>query len=207
MYTISKSRSVFSTLTVTRTQNIPNSWLLLNEATNRYVQRIRRTLDYCEYLKVYEIHKDKYPHIHILFIFRNLSYPNNHIRWLPTNVFQKLKSQWTLGLSDHQSPIANSDYSALKYVLKYVSKSTSSNHLWRCLLTPDSTYQSPVNELGYPIKHEKYAGYQTILVPDAQKLTYSTLKKKKIKLTSWSRGFIKAYLSTTSTQKPCPNAP
>ncbi len=199
--------SVFSTLTFSRDNSIRDTWLSINVATNRYVQRVRRTLDYCEYLKVYEIHKDKYPHIHILFLFRNLRYPYDNTRWLPDNVFAKLKSAWTLGLSDYQSPIAHSNYSTLSYILKYVSKSSSSAHLWSLLLSP-TTLDSPLtNDLGYPVKTHAYAGYHTLLILKQQLLLSSVLKLKKIKLITWSRGFVQAYLSTQPHSKPCLNAP
>ncbi len=171
------------------------------------MQRVRRTLDNCQYLKAYEIHKDGYPHIHILFLFGNLSYPDNHTRWLPDNVFSKLKSAWTLGLSDHQSPTSRTHNSTLNYILKYISKTTSANHLWCQILTPDSNYETPTNENGYPISASKYAAFKTLMIPDSQNLIVCHYKLKKIKLLTWSRQFVPSYLSTLQNIKPCPNAP
>ena len=199
--------SVFSTLTFPRDINSRDTWLSINVASNRYVQRVRRATDYCEYLKAYEIHKDGYPHIHILFLFRNLNYPYNNTRWLPDNLFAKLKSAWTLGLSDHQSPLANSDYSALKYILKYVSKSTSASHLWSLLLVPSTDYSPLLNDNGYPITSSKYASYHTLLVAKSSLLDRTLLRQRKIKLISWSRGFVQSYLNTLKINEPCPNAP
>ncbi len=199
--------TIFTTLTFDRSQNIRNTWLLCNVASNRFLQRVRRTIDTCEYLKVYEIHKDSYPHIHILFIFSHLNYPNNHTRWLPHDVFTKLKLAWTLGLSDHQSPIAYADYSALNYVLKYVQKSSSASHLWSRLLRPEPDYVPQTNDNGYPLKTIRYAAYKTLLMPHTVSLDQTFCKTKKIKLITWSRGFIKSYLNTLQIIKPCPNAP
>jgi len=199
--------TIFTTLTFDRSQDIRNTWLLCNIASNRFLQRVRRTIDSCEYLKVYEIHKDAYPHIHILFIFSNLNYPDDHTRWLPDNVHSKLKSAWTHGLSDHQSPIAYSDYSALKYVLKYVSKSSSASHLWKRLLSPDTSYVPPTNDLGYPLKTLRYAQYKTFLMPVSVSLDRTVCKTKKIKLITWSRNFVKSYLSTLQNNEPCLSAP
>lgn len=199
--------SVFSTLTYPRDKNIRDTWLNLNLTANRYVQRVRRTLDSCEYLKTYEIHKDGYPHIHILFIFSNLNYPYNNTRWLPDDVFKKLKSAWTHGLSDHQSPTSLSGHSTLNYVLKYISKTSSSRHLWTRILTPDTNYTTPTNVDGYPIRPQRYSSYYTLLVPTARFLDRTDCRIQKIKLLTWSRNFIKSYLSTLQNIKPCPNPP
>jgi hypothetical protein len=188
--------SIFTTLTFTRDTDIRTTWLKVNETSNRYVQRVRRTVDSCEYLKVYEEHKDGYPHIHVLFLFRNLHYPYNNSRWLPTNVFKKLKSAWTHGLSDHQSPIANSSHSTLSYVLKYINKSSSSSHLWSQILKPNPDYTPPTNDLGYPITSIKYAAYHKMFIHHKTLLDRTDIKLHKIKLLTWSRGFIPLYLTT-----------
>lgn len=189
-------QSIFSTLTFNpKTHNSRDAWLSISTSTNRYVQCIRRTVDYCEFLKVYELHKNGMPHVHILFIFRNLNYSSNNTRWLPHDVYQKLKYSWTLGLSDHQQPIANSDYSAVKYILKYVTKG-SATHLWTKILDPTIVNPPPLNDLGYPIKSPKYAKYHQILVLHQSLLLSSVLKWKRIKLLTWSRGFIKSFINT-----------
>ncbi len=191
---------MFTTLTFARDTSIRDTWLRVNETTNRFTQRVRRTIDYCEYLKTYEVHQDGYPHVHVLFLFRNLQYPSDNSRWLPADVFTKLKSAWTHGLSDHQSPTRSSGYSPLKYILKYVSKTSSSSHLWGLLLGNSTTISQPQeNSLGYPIHPPKYAAYHTLLVPHEQKLLVTTLKTKRIKLISWSRGFVPLYLSTLNS--------
>lgn len=189
-------RSVFTTLTYPQDNNIREKWSLLNKDTNRYVQRVRRTIDACDYLKAYEIHKSGYPHCHILFIFKHYDYPSNNTRWLPTDVFSKLKSAWPHGLSDHQQPLTHSNYGSLKYILKYTTKGSDS-HLWQKLL-PLSTEITPpnLNELGYPIKKPAYAKYKFLSTPVDRYLFYSTFKWNKIKLLTWSRGFVKEYLST-----------
>ena len=130
----------------------------------------------------YEIHKDGYPHVHILFLFSNLTYPYNNTRWLPDNVFKKLKSAWTHGLSDHQSPTSRANHSSLNYILKYVSKSASASHLWQRLLTPDSNYVPETNLNGYPIQKTAYASYKIILIPSSILLDRCIFTKKKIKL-------------------------
>ncbi len=199
-------QSVFTTLTYPRDKDIRTTWLSVNETANRYVQRVRRTLDSCEYLKTYEVHKDGYPHIHILFIFSNLNYPDNHSRWLPDNVFKKLKSAWTHGLSDHQSPTSSTDYSALSYILKYVAKTSSSTHLWRLLLSSNQVSVPELNANGYPIHLKKYAGYHYVPICFIHRLDRTDFKIKKIKLISWSRNFIQSYLNANNITKPCPNA-
>ena len=193
------TNAVFSTLTITRAKNKTDSWNDINKLSNRYVQRIRRKINHCEYLQAFEEHSDGYPHVHLLFLFRDYRYAKNNTRWLPTTLFERLKSQWTHGLSDHQQPYANSDYSSLKYILKYVSK-TSATHLWSKLL-PTSYDIQPVNtnELGYPIKSPQYAKYKSILVCKEKFLDRTDLKLKKIKLLSWSRNFVPEYLKTINS--------
>ena len=199
--------SVFSTLTYSRNKNIRDTWLSVNLTANRYVQRVRRTLDSCEYLKTYEIHKDGYPHIHILFLFRNLNYPDDNSRWLPDDVFSKLKSAWLHGLSDHQSPTSYSSHSSLKYVLKYISKTSSARHLWTQILTPSPDYQTPTNENGYPIRLPRYSSYKTLLVPKSRLLDRTDCRIQKIKLLTWSRQFVPLYLKSLQIIEPCLNAP
>ena len=52
------------------------------------------------------------------------------------------------------------------------------------------------NELGYPIHPPKYASYYTLLVPKETLLDRTILVRKKIKLLTWSRNFVPAYLKT-----------
>ena len=141
------TNAVFSTLTVSRTKNQRESWLSISSLSNRYVQRIRRKVDLLEYLQAFEQHQDGYPHVHLLLLFNNYHYAKTNSRWLPTELFTRLKSSWLHGLSDHQQPITNSNYGALSYILKYVTKS-SSNGLWKNLLPLNTDVPSPeTNEL------------------------------------------------------------
>lgn len=192
-------RTVFTTLTYPQNRSIRQNWLNINKDTNRYVQRVRRTIDACDYLKAYEVHQSGHPHTHILFIFKHYDYPSNNSRWLPTDVFKKLKSAWIHGLSDHQQPLTSSSFGSLKYILKYVSKGSDSK-LWQNLLPFSGEIPPPItNELGYPIKKPAYAKFKLLSDQQDQTLLYSTFKWNKIKLLSWSRNFAKEYLSTQTT--------
>ena len=139
-------------------------------------------------------------------MYSNLNYPDHNTRWLPDDVFKKLKLAWLHGLSDHQSPTSRAGHGALNYILKYVSKSSSSTHLWKLILSNGEIFSPSTNENGYPIRATRYAGYKKITVAHSLLIDRCTFQTKKIKLVTWSRNFIKSYLSTLQTSKPCPNA-
>ncbi len=188
------SNAVFATLTYNPNQSKRDAWLSSTSDYNRFIQRLKRNFDSCQYLKVIEPHQNGYPHIHALLLFDKLSYSSDGSRYLPHDVFQKLKSTWTIGLSDYQSP-RGSGNSLVSYVLKYLTKTSASKRLWSLILgTLNYGAIIPTTDNDF-IRPPPYAGFKHILIPKEHFIFHSTLQTKRIKLLSWSRNFIPTYLS------------
>lgn len=154
------------------------------------MQRVQRNFGTTEYLRVFEPHKDNFPHIHILLRLRSFRTVKDSGIFLRNEYFSTFKSLWDYGHTDFQCP-RYSNFYPIGYILKYLGKSTSTSRLWATILDP-STCQDRVatNELGYPIKPPKGENvWREVLIKDKSYLLYSTLKIKKIKLCTWSRGF------------------
>jgi hypothetical protein len=192
------NNAVFITLTYDRSSNVSETWQKTTTDFNRYIQRLRRnkilrTLNDFEYLRVFEQHQDGYPHIHAVLLFD----PTISLRERDKFVYEKyrrpFKSLWTSGLSDCQSPKSKGN-GIIGYILKYLGKSTSTVTLWSQILGNLTIQEPKVNDLGYPIKPPAGKNvWKYILIPDNHYLLKSTLKWKRIKLLMWSRGFIEKY--------------
>lgn len=200
------NNAAFVTLTYARDTYSPReAWQRINNDFNRYIQRLRRgkrlryiKLGDVEYLRAYESHKDGYPHVHALILTKqDIRDRSIYLKEEPRKSF---KLAWPHGLTDAQSPKYKNN-GAIGYILKYMSKSSSSGNLWKQILTENLTVPSPeVNALGYPLKPPPGENvWKSILIPDQTLLLKCTLKKKRIKLLMWSRHFISEYKKCLSS--------
>jgi hypothetical protein len=193
------NNAAFVTLTYERNSSVGNTWKKVSRDTNRYLQRVRRTLGNIDYLRAFESHKDGYPHVHILILFPVEYNIRNRGKFLHQSYYKRLKDAWPHGLSDAQSPLGKGNHS-IGYILKYLNKSSSSNNLWSKLLTETHTKEPAVNDLGYPLKPPPGENvWKLILIPDQKLLLKSTLKWKRIKLLMWSRHFVETYKKSLIT--------
>lgn len=193
-----RDKEVFATLTLPRTKSIHDSWKIISKLSNRFIQKIQRqkTVDKVEYLRVLEQHNDGFPHVHF-HLRLGTRYPiRDRDKYLTDYWFKVFKKAGSgFGHTDFQCPRVNGT-NTVRYVLKYISKTTGSRRLWSLILSPSFSYVPPAtNDLGYPIKIQKYASWKLISEPVNQTLLYSTFKWQKIKLLTWSRGY-------TDTFKP-----
>lgn len=191
----------FVTLTYDRNASKGSCWKTINNDFNRYVQRLSRgqrrgavrPLGKLEYLRAYESHEDGYPHVHALFILDRDFDIRDRDKFLREEFRKSFRSAWPRGHVDAQSPKRKS-YGAIAYILKYLSKSTSSNTLWSRLLSQHKARVPKVNDLGYPIVVLPGVNvWKYVLDRDESFLLYSTLKYRRVKLLMWSRGFVNAY--------------
>ena len=183
----------FVTLTYARSSSIRDAWLNINGHCNRYLQRCRRKLGNCEYLRAYEQHKDGYPHAHLFLIFRDTKNIRDRGKFLQDRYYRTLKSEWTHGLSDAQSP-KYQNHGVIGYILKYMSKSTSSTTLWSKILGNYAIQEPKVNDLGYPLKPPPGENvWKYVMIKDSEDLLQCTWSWKRIKLLMWSRGFVTEY--------------
>lgn len=189
------ANDVFTTLTYSRNQSPRDTWLRVNSDTNRFLQRVSRKIGDVEYLRVFEHHKDNYPHIHIHLRFRPEKVIRERDIYLYDVYFRRLKQAWVHGLSDHQCP-KYSHHFPVAYILKYLGKSTSSSRLWAQIL--NGKIEPQVNDLGYPIKAQAGKNIWKLIsvpIPRECNLLRSRFKWKRIKLMSYSRGYIATFNS------------
>ena len=124
---------LFATLTFERTNTRGATLRKLRANLGKFTKQIRKNFGDIEYLRSIEEHKDNFPHIHLHIIFRDFSYSPRNRKYLPDTMFKTLKSTWTLGHSDYQPP-RGKGYGVVRYTLKYINKTSSSNRLWSQLL-------------------------------------------------------------------------
>lgn len=187
------NNAAFVTLTYERTSNKTDTWLRTTTTVNRYIQRLSRLYGTIHYLRAFEDHKDGYPHVHLLILFEKQGNIRDRGKFLQEKYFRGIKDAWPHGLSDAQSP-KYSNRGVLTYITKYLSKSTSINTLWSRILDPSVLTAPKATELGYPLKPPSgKLVWKFVLIRKEEKLTYSILEMKRIKLLSWSRDFPKMY--------------
>lgn len=127
-------------------------------------------------------------------------------KYIDRVLFTALKQSWDHGHTDFQVPRHSPrSLGVLTYVLKYLSKNGASKRLWQKLYGGASSSTDPLlaalfnkpddnPDIDYSMVPQ-YAAWKVVLVPDQHKVLYCTLKERKIKLLTWSRNFVPAYLS------------
>lgn len=186
---------IFATLTYPRTQSIRDTWLRVTSDTNRFIQTVSRgNSGYLEYFRVFEPHKDNYPHVHLHIRF-GLDY---RIRDRDVFIYDHIRkflkqSSNGFGNTDFQSP-KRRKAGCVGYITKYLGKSTSISRLWQLILNPTFLPSPPSSSDTYPPQCPKGTNiWKLISIPTNHRLLYSTYKWKRIKLASWSRGYIETF--------------
>ena len=122
-----RSFHMFITVTLSRKYHIGQAW---RKIIKSYVRRVMKTIEKIEnnrvlyYIGVLEAHKDGYPHIHLLVVFKK---PLKVFRWKNSYRFENKRS-WDQALGSNEENFI--DVFALSnsreirsYLLKYLSKS------------------------------------------------------------------------------------
>jgi len=122
-----RSFHMFITVTLSRKYHIGQAW---RKIIKSYVRRVMKTIEKIEnnrvlyYIGVLEAHKDGYPHIHLLVVFKK---PLKVFRWKNSYRFENKRS-WDQALGSNEENFI--DVFALRshreirsYLLKYLSKS------------------------------------------------------------------------------------
>lgn len=192
-----KSHS-FVTLTYDRSRSIPAITGQLGKDFNRYIQRIRRLHNSrVQYIRTIELHKDNYPHIHIILQF-NPPLSVTNARFYDRALYAKWKSLWTLGLSDYQP--ARSGRLPIFYIIKYIIKGSSTYlTLWRKLYAPTVVSSSEPSKTCSNISPSAIPSMTTKLphFPSPSEIALTKYcKDHKLKQLSWSRNFIFPNLTT-----------
>jgi hypothetical protein len=123
-----RGKYVLITLTLKREESLQDAWCYINARVSRFLERFRDYLRKVkgwkrfDYLGVIEVHKDGYPHVHILARFPFVS-------------VKKIYEWWRDGekqLSEFQGvdvKFIGAEENARAYVLKYLTK--AQNTYWR----------------------------------------------------------------------------
>lgn len=171
------TRHVFATLTY-KSQDSGYGWTNVSKHFNRFVQNYRRFhLLRVEYLRAVESHKDGRPHIHVLFQYPSACIRVHNRRYFDNTLYQKWRTLWPHGLSDYQKP-HRSGISSISYILKYITKNSTSKTVWNKLYSVVNAESSPSSKNSYSTEDKSN-----------QDASSAPIKKNGIKLLSWSRGF------------------
>jgi hypothetical protein len=202
-------RHVFATLTYQRS-NPPE--VLLGKVSrdfNRWIQEFRRlngyrrssapkTLDLnncylpskkiphqsIEYFRSIELHKDGYPHLHVLLQWPHAPLSCHNGRYFEAILYRRWKTSWKHGLSDFQPP-RKIGVHQLTYIMKYISKNVTCNTVWKKIL------ESPTRDAASVTKPKSSVpsfGSQESSTISASPV-YLQTSKSRIKLLTWSRNF------------------
>lgn len=183
---VSFIRHVFTTLTYARTRSKDMAWQSVSKDFNRYCQKQRRLHNtQCQYLRCIETHKDGYPHIHVLLQYPSAIIRVENNRYFDRRLYTLWKKQWPHGLSDHQPP-RHLNTSAIKYILKYISKNTTCKTVWKKVLKNVNS-ATQLQQNGTPTKATPDS--ISSATPVLNTTTKSLIKKNGVKLLTWSRGF------------------
>ncbi len=196
------SSDVFATLPYSRDKSSRDRWLQCTSDSNRFIQSISRKIGPVEYLRVLEAHKDNhhFPHLHLHLRFRDGCRIRESGIYLLDEPRAKLKSSWPHGLSDFQCP-RHTGYFPIGYILKYLGKSSSTSSLWQRLLESRDNFKSytpdpNVNPIWVPSGDNVW---KLISKPTKQTIFFSSFRWKRIKLLSYSRGYVKTYSNTSDS--------
>lgn len=199
---VSSISSAFVTLTYSRTENSLCTWKRVGVDVNRFVQKIRRILS-CdlEYLRVYESHKDGYPHVHLLLLIRREIANVRNSKFVADIFYKRFKGAWSHGHSDWKLPRFKNNNRVVSYVLKYIGKSSSTASLWTRILQ-GKLLSSPPDGASAPAPFLAGDNVWYCIWNIVEKQEYIDrctfdYKKIRIKLVVWSRGFVDLYKETS----------
>lgn len=188
------TKHVFATYTFKRDIPVSECWTQTGLHFNRLVQKLRRLHGVpVQYIRTVEAHRDTYPHIHVIWQFRD-PITVEDVRYFDRRLYAKWKSLWQLGLSDYQPPRGNT--APILYLIKYISKSTSTHRvLWKKLLrsVPNVQNHSNVASVQQTSANIVESDNLSPIIAD-DKIKFSTTllfcKQYKIRQLSWSRKFV-----------------
>lgn len=165
-------RHLFVTLTYAR-----DSPINLRKDFNRYIQSFRRrTGIHIAYFRCVELQRDGTPHYHILIQYPSASVRVLNDRYFIGKYYRLLKSLWKFGLTDYQPPRAKG-VSKLTYIMKYLSKNTSTRTIWKKILSVNSVETQHRKDTSGKV-------YTGSVAP-----VHLMLLNSRIKLLTWSRNF------------------
>ncbi len=159
---------------------------------NRFVQRFRRlNQKHIGYFRSIELHKDGYPHIHVLFQFDSACLSVYHNRFFDSILYHRWKRCWQHGLSDFQPPRKHGVHQ-LTYIMKYISKNATSKTVWKKLYPQSVSSVTNIQDVSScptpssTITPSQVKTTSKSTIPSVYLVLNST---NRLKLLSWSRNF------------------
>jgi len=113
------SAVLFITLTYARDSDLKTVWKSVGKDFNRWKSGIVRKYGKFDFIRTWEAHKDGYPHIHIVLIFKDAKFSvfRYKNRW---RIKEKSQFEWSWGWVDVQA--VESEKEGIKYITKYLRK-------------------------------------------------------------------------------------
>lgn len=116
---------IYATLTLSREKPLAEAWYGIGVLFNRYKSALTRKYGKINVIRVWEAHKDGYPHIHAIFIFEEKWFTAFWHRGRKKHCwrikeYRDLKKYWKYGHSDIKS--VDSFRGGVFYLKKYLSK-------------------------------------------------------------------------------------
>ncbi len=152
---------------------------------NRWIQRFRRkNKENVAYFRCIELHRDSYPHFHVLLQFPSASLRVHNGRWFDSILYRHWRNTWTNGHSDYAVPRATS-VGQLTYIMKYLSKNASTKTVWKKIFLSQNQSVPSVAERKSSVLPSGLLQNPTKSVSSV----YLSTLKSRIKLLTWSRNF------------------
>jgi len=118
------------TLTFSRDLSIVDAWLSVGEDVNRFLSGLKRKYGKISHIRVWESHRDGYPHVHLLvffsgYVFSGFSRVSKGKLSYRVQEKDAVASCWNHGFVDVKA--MSGSRSGVRYLSKYLSKSVSSD--------------------------------------------------------------------------------
>jgi hypothetical protein len=115
-----KTRALFVTLTYGRDDlRVDEAWEQVGSDYNRWVSRIKKRFGTVRIIRVWEAHRDGFPHVHAILVFEDHEFEAFHYNGV-WRVQAKRDLEWDYGFTDVEA--LASLRGGIKYVLKYLTK-------------------------------------------------------------------------------------
>lgn len=116
-----RSNTLFITLTVDRSFDLESAWSSLGVWFNRFRNAMKARYGPFEYVRVFQAHKDGYPHIHLIAIFRDATFGTFLDRGT-VRVQEKrdIEASWPFGFMDVEVPASVT--ATRTHILRYVER-------------------------------------------------------------------------------------
>jgi len=120
-----KTNIVYITTTLERTVSLVESWEDIGVLFNKFISSLRKKYGKIYAIRVWESHKDGYPHIHVILIFEEheftaIWYRGKKKTCWRIQEYREIQKHWNYGWSDIRA--IDSFHGGVKYLKKHITK-------------------------------------------------------------------------------------